>query len=234
MSHINILWGRIMKTKFKFILTILIISIILLPSNLQAKNLTKVENEEEPTCIGRIYGSVGNSHGVYSWTPCPFALVTTGIKRARCGPLGQYSMKLSLYREYYVTAHVHGFKPLTKYVYLTLEDPFQEITFDMDESEPDTIESIEKPKPTPYGLIFGRTGGVFEHASWRVGFTKLTFENRSTMSGFFGFYIIGCLEIGKTYSITASKEDYISLTQEVTLTAKKPIQMINFFMHPEL
>jgi len=235
-----------MKNKTKLLLTTLLIVTIFLIPNINAKT-TKINNEndiknqhastieadEESECIGLIHGSVGNSHGVYTWTTYPFALVTTGIKRTRCNIFGDYSMSLLLYREYYVTAHVKGFKPLTKHVYLTLEKPIQQITFDMDESEPENVKSIENPKPTFYGLIFGRTGGVFEHASWSVGFTKLSFENRSKLSGYFGFYIIGKLEIGKTYSITASKEDYSDLTTEVTLAAEKPIQRINFFMYPD-
>lgn len=45
--------------------------------------------------------------------------------------------------------------------------------------------------------------------------------------------MIGFLQIGKTYSITASKQDYSNLTLEVTLTAEKPIRRINFFMYPD-
>jgi len=234
-----------MKNEFRFALTLLIIIIILHSSNLQAKNTLNIENEEEPddeaikkskidegsTCIGLIHGSVGNSHGVYSWTSYPFALVTAGVKRTRCNIFGDYSMPLPLYHEYKVTAHVRGFKPLVKYVYLTLEEPIQQITFDMEGLELENVKSIENPKPTFYGLIFGRTGGVFEHASWSVGFTKLSFENRTKMSGYFGFYIIGKLEIGKTYEITASKEGYSNETKIIKLTTKRPIQMINFFMH---
>jgi len=94
------------------------------------------EADEEPSPLGRIYGSVGNSHGVYAWTPYPFALVTAGIKHTRCNLEGDYSMSLKLYHKYYVTAHFIGFKPLKKYVYLTSEKPIQQIYFDMYESEP--------------------------------------------------------------------------------------------------
>lgn len=154
MSHTNIKGCGKMKNKIKLMLLIIIIIFILSTSTIQAetikthnKNETeniiaeKTEADEEPNCIGLIHGGVGNSHGVYSWTPYPFALVTTGIKRARCGLFGFYSMSLLLYREYYVTAHVKGFEPLTKYVYLTLEEPIIELYFDMDESEPVNIES---------------------------------------------------------------------------------------------
>lgn len=201
----------------------------------ESNNIEKVKSEthEDTALFGLIHGCVGNSHGVYSWTPCPFALVTAGLKRARCGLYGYYSMRLSLYREYYVTAHVKGFKPLTKYVYLTLEEPTAELVFDMDESEPANIESKENPKPIKFGLIYGRTGGVFEHASWSVRFVKLSFENRTTISGFFGFYVIGFLRIGQTYTITCSKKDYSDDVQEVTLTREKPIQMVNFWMWPD-
>ena len=96
----------------------------------------KIEADEKSSCKGLIHGSVGNSHGVWSWTPYPFALVTTGIKRTRCNIAGDYLISLLLYHEYYVTAHVAGLKPLTKYVYLTLDEPIRSITFDMDESEP--------------------------------------------------------------------------------------------------
>jgi hypothetical protein len=199
------------------------------------KNIVKVKSEtnEDSGIFGFIHGCVGNSHGVYSWTPCPFALVTAGINRARCGLYGYYSMRLLLYRGYYVTAHVKGFKPLTKYVYLTVEEPIVKLVFDMDESQPANIESKESPKPISYGIIFGFTGGVFEYASWRVGFVKLKFENRTKISGFFGFYIIGYLEISKTYFITSSKEGYIDLTREIKLIKEKPIQMISFYMHQD-
>jgi hypothetical protein len=98
--------------------------------------IKKTENGTESSCCGLIYGSVGNSHGVWSWTPYPFALVTAGIKRTRCNIFGDYSMTLLLYHEYNVSAHVKGFKPLTIYVYLTFDEPIRDITFDMDESEP--------------------------------------------------------------------------------------------------
>lgn len=247
MSHTNIKGCGKMKNKIKLMLLIIIILFILSTSTIQAetikthnKNETeniiaeKTEADEEPNCIGLIHGSVGNSHGVYSWTPYPFALVTAGIKRTRCNIIGDYSMSLLLYREYYVTAHVIGFKPLTKYVYLTLKDPIQTITFDMDESEPVNIEPKSISRPISFGFVFGITGGVYDYASWPVGFTTLEFGNRKKISGYFGFYTIGFLRIGETYSITASKEDYIPLTLEVTLTAEKPIQWINFWMWPDM
>jgi hypothetical protein len=230
MSHINTILGVIMKTKFKVVLLILIL-LILLSSNFQAKDALKTKYEEKTGCIGMIQGSVGNSHGVYSWTPYPFSKLTAGTKSTRCNINGDYSMSLFLYHKYNVTAHVKGFKPLTKYVYLTAEDPIRKLTFDMDESEPENIKSIKDSKAVFYGLIFGRTGGVFEHASWPVGFAKLEFEDRSKISGFFGFYVIGFLEIDKTYEITASKEGYTDKTKIVKLTEKMPIQLINFYMH---
>ena len=246
MLHTNIKGCGKMKNKIKLMLLIIIIIFILSTSTIQAetikihnKNETeniiaeKTEADEEPNCIGLIHGCVGNSHGVYSWTSCPFALVTAGIKRARCGIFGFYSMPLLLYREHYVSAHVIGFKPLKKYVYLTLEEPIQEIVFDMDESEPVNIESKDNSKPIRFGFIYGWTGGVFGYASWLVRFTTLEFGNRKKISGYFGFYVIGFLRIGETYSITASKQDYSNLTLEVTLTAERPIQWINFFMYPD-
>ena len=162
MTHTNMQMGKNMKNKILAI--IIIVFFITSAINVQAKTINKnyenvettkksnendienkhavtIEADEESSCIGLIHGSVGNSHGVYTWTSYPFALVTAGIKRTRCNIFGDYSMTLLLYREYYVTAHVKGFEPLTKYVYLTLEEPIQKITFDMDESEPVNIES---------------------------------------------------------------------------------------------
>ena len=86
-----------------------------------------IEVDVESSCLGLIQGSVGNSHGVYSWTPYPFSLVTARIKSKRCNLNGDYSMSLLIYHEYYVTAYVIGFKPLKKYAYLTLEEPIQKI-----------------------------------------------------------------------------------------------------------
>jgi hypothetical protein len=197
------------------------------------KQTGSIKPNEEPIFFGLIHGCVGNSHGVYSWTPCPFALVTTGINRARCGLYGYYSMRLFLYREYIITAHVKGFKPLSKYVYLTKEEPIHEIIFDMYESEPINIESKDNNKPIFFGYIYGKTGGVFGYASWPVGFTTLKFGYRRTISGLFGNYIICLLRIGKTYSITASKKGYDNLTLKVTLTEEEPIQRIDFYMHPD-
>jgi len=74
----------------------------------------------------------------------------------------------------------------------------------------------------------------FEHAQWFVPKTKLTVENRAITSGsFYGFYIIFFLQIGKKYTITAHKDGYIPTTQTVILTLKRPIQLINFFMHED-
>ena len=177
----------------------------------------------------KIYGEVGNSHGVYAWTSCPFALVTTGLRRTRCNFNGEYELScLPLNRVYKVTAHHFGYRQ-TEFVRLTTEDPVKKLFIDMYLSEPRNIESKEN-NPAFYGIIFGITGGVFDHANWPERFVTLTFENRTTQSGFFGFYVIGFLEIGKTYSITSSKEGYYDRTHKITLTILKPIQMINFFM----
>jgi hypothetical protein len=87
-----------------------------------------------------------------------------------------------------------------------------------------------KSLPISYGFILGRTRGRFDFQIWTVRFANLEFENRTTRSGFFGFFIIGFLEIGKTYEIKSSKEGYIDDFQEVTLTKEKPIQWIDFIM----
>ena len=123
-----------MKCKTNSIIIIITI-IILSTSIIQAgtiKNETKdnVTNEES-TCFGFIYGSVGNSHGVYTWTTYPFALVTSGIKLTRCSIGGGFFMFLSLYHVHRVTAHVVGFKPLTLFIQLTADDPIQRVSFDM-------------------------------------------------------------------------------------------------------
>ena len=231
----------------KKVISLLILAFLMIVTlNIQAKTTNisnenyienilteKIDNDESITCTGIIYGKVGNSHGVYTWTSCPFALVTTGIRRTRCNFKGEYRLShLPLNRIYKMTAHFMGYK-LTKYVKLTTEEPVKKIYFDMYQSEPVNIDPIDN-NPARFGFIFGITGGVFEHASWPVGFTTLEFGNRKKISGYFGFYFIGFLRIGETYLITASKKDYIPLTLEVKLTAEKPIQWINFYMWPDL
>lgn len=196
---------------------------------IENKLTESIDTNELTNCIGTIYGEVGNSHGVYAWTPCPFALVTTGIRRTRCNFDGEYDLSgLTLNRKYIVTAHYLGYKQ-TEVATLTKEETVKKIFFDMYQSEPKNIEPKEK-NPKLYGLIFGITGGVFDHANWIVKFATLTFENRTTHSGYFGFYVIGFLELGKTYTINSSKEGYYDRTHKITLTIQKPIQMINFYM----
>jgi hypothetical protein len=223
----------------KKIIALLIISLLTVgPINIQAtfnKDSTEINHSEiidtdEPTiCTGTIHGEVGNSHGVYAWTTCPFALVTTGIRRTRCNFDGEYELScLTLNREYKVTAHYLRYKE-TEYVTLTKENPVKKIFFDMYESKPKNIVPKEN-NPKLYGLIFGFTGGVFDHANWVVRYAKLTFENRNTRSGYFGFYVIRFLELDKTYTITSRKEGYYDRTHKITLTIRKPIQMVNFFM----
>ncbi len=138
-----------MKNKTKSVIIIIAI-IILSTSTIQAETIKNeaedkiaenIEEDEESSCLGCIYGSVGNSHGVYTWTTYPFALVTSGIKSTICGIGGGYSMFLSLNRVHCVTAHVVGFKPLTKYVHLTTDDPIQRVVFDMDGYEQESSES---------------------------------------------------------------------------------------------
>ena len=98
----------------------------------------------------------------------------------------------------------------------------------------DNLRNIKNPKddikPACFGLIYGQTRGVFEHASWPLSFVTLKFENRKTTSSFFGFYIIGFLIIGKTYFITADKNEYFLRTKEITLTFQEPIQRIDFYL----
>src|SRR5512137_810631 len=111
--------GYSMKRKCLTIVIILFfVGIITIPAI--ANNTVNLEDEKDPACIGFIYGEVGNSFGMYGcWISYPFALVTSGIKQVGCGLHGQYSMILSLNHEYNITAHVVGFKPLTKHIYLT-------------------------------------------------------------------------------------------------------------------
>ena len=129
------------KTKSKIIIiTIIILSTSIIQAE-PIKNETKdKETNEESTCLGFIYGSVGNSHGVYTWTTYPFALVTSGIKLTRCNIGGGFFMFLSLNRFHYVTAHVIGFKPLTLHIRLTADDPIQRVSFDMDGHERESYE----------------------------------------------------------------------------------------------
>jgi len=209
---------------------LLIVVLILLSSNFQAKNTMKIEDEVEPTCIGKIDGRVGNSKGLYYWEPYIFSKVDAEVKETRTGLLGIYRFFLPVNRYYNITANKTGFKPMTKRVYLSKDYPTIEVNFDFFESEPVEKKEVKNSKPTFYGMILGRISGVFEHASWFVGFTKLEFENRTKTSGFFGFYIIGFLEIDKIYSITAIKEGYSNETKVVKLTTKKPMQWINFYM----
>jgi len=149
-----------MKNKFKFVLINLIVLIILLSSNFQAKNTVKIEYKEKPACIGIIHGSVGNSKGLYYWESYIFAKVDAEVKQTRTGLLGCFRFILPLNREYKITAYKSGFKPMTKEIYLSETHPVREVTFDFFESEPENIKSIEDSKPVFYGFIFGITGGV--------------------------------------------------------------------------
>jgi hypothetical protein len=126
-------------------LTVVIILLLFGTSTIPAiaNNAVDLKDEKEPACMGFIYREVGNSHGMYTWSSYPFALVTNGIKWIRCGLLGQYLMRLSLYHKYNVTAHVTGFKPLTKHVYLTEEEPIRKITFDIYGEEREDVKSFE-------------------------------------------------------------------------------------------
>lgn len=96
-----------------------------------------------------------------------------------------------------------------------------------------SLKNEEEKEIKFYGFIFGITGGVFEHANWPVGFTKLEVDGRTRISGYFGFYIIGFLEIGKTYEITASKDGYYDKTITIELTFSQPIDHINILMQVE-
>jgi hypothetical protein len=162
----------------KRVTTLLIFTFLTIGSlNIQAKNIEinidntlentlteRYKNNELTSCTGIIYGEVGNSHGVYAWTPCPFALVKTGLRRTLCNFKGEYKLShLPLNRVYKVTAHYLGYK-LTEYVKLTKEEPVKKLFIDMYGSEPVHIEPIEN-NPACFGFIFGITGGVFEHAS---------------------------------------------------------------------
>ena len=220
-----------MRNKFKLILILLIVSLVISSSNFQAKNTMPKENEKQSVCIGKICGRVGNSKGLYFWQPYLFAKVDAEVKQTKTGILGWYRLFLPVNKYYNLTAYKSGFEPITKMVYISENCPNIEVNFDFFESEPLDKKENERHKLKFYGLIFGRTCGVFEHANWLVGFTKLSFENRTKISGLYGFYIIGFLEIGKTYSINASKNGYSKDTEIIKLTATKPIQRINFFMH---
>ena len=137
-----------MKTKIKLVLTIQIIVLIVLASNLQAKNAVNIITDEEPSCIGHIEGRVGNSQGVFYWESYIFALVDAEVKQTRTGLLGWYHLFLPLNQKYEVTAYKSGFKPMTKEVTLTTEYPYRELNFDFFESEP--IDNKENLKCVPY------------------------------------------------------------------------------------
>lgn len=148
MPHSNTDYGGKMKTKIKLVLTIQIIVLIVLATNLQAKNAVNIVTDEELSCIGLVQGRVGNSHGIYAWEPYIFAKVDAEVKQTRAGLLGVYHLFLPLNQKYNVTAYKSGFKPMTKEVTLTTEHPYRELNFDFFESEP--VKNKENLKCVPY------------------------------------------------------------------------------------
>ena len=158
MSHINIMWVRMMENKLKYVLTISIIVVTLLFSNLQAKNTEDIIINEKPSSKACTHGEMNNSHDLYSleskddlrfgfifgitggvfehaqWF-VPQTKLTFENRTITSGRIyGFYIIFfLQIGKTYTITAHKDGYLPLTQTVKLTLQKPIQLINFFMHE-----------------------------------------------------------------------------------------------------
>jgi len=218
----------------KIAIIIIIVALLTISTTIPASTIDKKIKNEKPTIEGCIYGEVGNSHGVYTWTFYPFALVTSGLKRSRCNFYGQYSMKLSLNTEHFVTAHVRGFKPLTKKVYLTDEKPTKEIFFDMYASSP-SARSVNNEKNC-YGVVHGAIryspDGYYGDMPSFYTVVKLG-DKIDFLSYFTSYYKFRGLELDKEYTITYSHRNFHTKTVTFTLTEDQPNLELNLFFYSD-
>jgi hypothetical protein len=81
-----------------------------------------------------------------------------------------------------------------------------------------------------YGIIFGKTWGVFEHATWLVPVIKIEIEGKTIYSSWFSRYKISGLELGYTYEIKASNPGYYNRTYQVELTAEEPCKFLDIYL----
>jgi hypothetical protein len=78
-----------------------------------------------------------------------------------------------------------------------------------------------------YGIIYGKTWGTFEHATWLIPYAKIEIEEKTIYSSRFSRYKISGLELGYTYEIKASKSGYYNRTYHVELTAEEPCKFLD-------
>lgn len=182
-----------------------------------ANNTVNLEDEKQPGCIGKIYGRVGNSHGIYTWVNYIFAKVDADVAQTRTGLLGRYRLFLPLNREYNITAYKSGFKPITKVIYLSEGMPTREVNFDFFETE--------------IGYIYGEVGNSHGMFTWSpYPFALVTTENKRVRCGLLGQYSMK-LSLHHEYNVTAHVLGFKPLTKHVYLTEEEPKRRISFDMY---
>lgn len=78
-----------------------------------------------------------------------------------------------------------------------------------------------------YGIIYGKTWGTFEHATWLIPNVKIEIEGKTIYSSRFSRYKISGLELGYTYEIKASNPGYYNRTYHMDLTVEEPCKFLD-------
>lgn len=91
-------------------------------------------------------------------------------------------------------------------------------------------DSKENSEPACFGYIYGTTYIQWEAFQYPVRFVKIQVNNRLPRMRLLCHYVIGFLQIGKTYEISAIYDGGQVLSKLITLTKDEPVKEVNFIL----
>ena len=223
--------NRLFKNGLIYFLIILLVGISIFPT-IDALNIKKIVNEENPDCFGTIYG---HTHTAYTWTwnPVNFAKVDARVKTTYSTINRFYVLTgLPLDETYIVTASKEGYHSKTHEITLTKDNTVFKQLFDLQPK--DENEKTLNSNNLKFGLIHGDTKWA---DGWTCGPLKFTSivargENyyRAKFSGFFGIYFL-IVPLDTQISITASKFRHETETKTAILTEKNRFKYVGFTLN---
>lgn len=198
----------------------------IISNNINKLNVNRAGNNEEPACLGSIYGHTGEGY-IWGFSPVRFAKVQAGGRTTISGPImGEYKIRGLPLGTYTVTGSKPGYITYITTVTLTERYPDKQVFIDLQPNEDSVNKAITQVKneETEYvGKIYGYT--QCSHGVWtwdpipnamvRTGF-------KITRSDDEGYYEITGLPIDRTYRVVANRFGYLRTVEKVTLTAEKP------------
>lgn len=239
-ERVNNMKNKLCKKESVYAVIIVLIVLAVVPS-INADNFSIIKNtdDEDPTCLGSIYGNTGILY-IWGFSPVRFAKVTAGDKTTISGPImGEYKICGLPLDTYTVIGSKKGYKSYTTTVTLTERHPNKQVFIDLQPNNvnlgnPEVETTFNDYDPLNFGILFGSTLWAKGWACGPLRFAQIYArgENykRIRISGIFGNFIL-IIPLNKEITITASKLRYETETKTIMLTNEKRYDYVFFMLN---